>query len=189
MGCSRELISLVSQISCLTVTRLHDDPASTRSNEAAGLMKQLSFLRQDLPIGLEHSEIMVKIAELKRLTAMLYLHDRVVVTQPGNSLVFAQNLRNTIIKAIEQLPVGIGALLWLLFVLGTSNLSSHKQAQFALNRLHQLEKSRYLGSFYHARRRVERSIHRRILLHGGGLQGIPEEDTTLSDNERWVSVA
>ncbi|KAJ4292360.1 hypothetical protein N0V90_009021 [Kalmusia sp. IMI 367209] len=190
MGCSRELISLISQISCLAGTsRQQNILIGSKAVSATHLMNQLSGLHQTLRTGVEHPETMLRIAEVKRLSAMLYLHDRVMVPHANTSFALAHSLREAIIEAIQELPASSGASLWPLFVLGKSNLSSRDQAEFVLDRLHQLEKSRYLGSFYHARRRVERNILRRLTAHGDLLQQTWEDDSALNDNERWVSLA
>lgn len=190
MGCSRELISLISQISCLTGTsRQEVKSVDNIMSEATNLMGRLSSVHQSLRAGVEHAETMLRIAEVKRLSAMLYLHDRVMAPYSNRSSNFAHNLRRAIIEAIQQLPVSSAASLWPLFVLGKSNLNSKDQAQFVLDRLHQLEQSRYLGSFHHARRRVERNIMRRLTADGDVLKLTWEDDLALNDNERWVSLA
>lgn len=152
-------------------------------------MNELSQLQQVLRTGIDHAEAMLQIADVKRLSAMLYLHDRVMAQCSSTSLAFSNNLRDEIIEAIKQLPANSGASLWPLFVLGKSNLDSPSQAQFVLDRLHQLEQSRYLGSFYHARRRVERNILKRLTEHGDILGQSWEDDSTVNENERWVSLA
>ncbi|KAL1607857.1 hypothetical protein SLS60_002795 [Paraconiothyrium brasiliense] len=190
MGCSRELISLISQISCLASSaRQQNDSVDQTIATAAHLMDQLSGLHQTLRTGVGHAEIMLRIAEAKRLSAMLYLHDRVMAPYASAPTALAHGLRNAIIEAIQQLPASSGAALWPLFVLGKSNMSSRDQAQFVLDRLHQLEQSRYLGSFHHARRRVERNIMRRLTAHGDVLPQTWDDDPALNDNERWVSLA
>ncbi|KAJ4353271.1 uncharacterized protein N0V89_004998 [Didymosphaeria variabile] len=190
MGCSRELISLISRISCLASSARQQNDAADHTIAAAGhLMDQLAGLHQTLRTGVGHAETMLRIAEAKRLSAMLYLHDRVMAPHTGATTALAHGLRNAIIEAIQQLPASSGAALWPLFILGKSNTSSRDQAQFVLDRLHQLEKSRYLGSFYHARRRVERNIMRRLTAHGDVLQQTWEDESALNDNERWVSLA
>ena len=190
MGCSRELISLISQISHLAGAsrRLHESPRDL-ADSATKIMDKLTHLQQILRTGLDHAGTMMQIAEVKKLSAMLYLHDRVMVQCSVTSPVFSYNLRNEIMRAIQQLPVSSGASLWPLFVLGKSNLDSPSQAQFVLDRLHQLEQSRYLGSFYHARRRVERNISKRLTEHGEILGQPWEDDLAVNENERWVSLA
>lgn len=190
MGCSRELISLISQISCLAGESLRQkNLLSNTMDKGARLMNVLSNLQQTLRVGVERAESMLQIAEVKRLSAMLYLHDRVMVPCSGIASAFGHNLRDAIIDAIQQLPASSGASLWPLFVLGKSNLDNRDQAQFVLDRLHQLEKSRYLGSFYHARRRVERNITQRLTEHGDVLEQSWEDDSAVNENERWVSLA
>lgn len=191
MGCSRELISLIGRISCLASTVRQQSHPSDHSigATAANLMKQLSTLHQTLGDGGGNIDIMVQIAEVKRLSAMLYLHDRVMAPRANNPPALAHNLRNAIVDGIQQLPVNSGASLWPLFILGKSNLDTHDQAQFVLERLRLLEQSRYLGSVYHARRRVERNIMKRMTAHGAVSPSKWEDEAVHHDNERWVSLA
>jgi len=58
-----------------------------------------------------------------------------------------------------------------------------------LDRLRKLEQSRYLGNFYHARKRVERNIMKRLRAHGDVSQQTWEDESALDDNERWVRLA
>ena len=190
MGCSRELISLISQTSCLAGESMQQEHlVNSTMNKATQLMNVLSNLQQTLQVGVENTESMLQIAEVKRLSAMLYLHDRVMASRSSIAPAFAHSLRDAIIDAIQQLPASSGASLWPLFVLGKSNLDNRDQAQFVLDRLLQLEQSRYLGSFYHARRRVERNITQRLTEHGNVSEQSWEDDSAVNENERWVSLA
>lgn len=194
MGCSRELISLISQISFLATrcpTEIEQGEPEGLAIMADSLMFELSRVQQTPRAGAKDVENMIQIAEVKRLSAMLYLHDRVITRwaySPGNPS--GKHLQNSIIGVLHHLPVTSGASLWPLFVLGNSPLESTEQVEFVLDRLHQLESSRNLGSVHHARRRVERSIMARI---AGDLSTVSQHqhlhDIALNDNERWVSLA
>lgn len=197
MGCSRELISLISQISSLAAelqsrTSHHAEYAT----KAANLLRQLSSLEQITRCQGGNEESMIQIAEIKRLSAMLYFHDRVLSQLPsvilGSSLPFSLiRLQDFIITSLQNLSPSSGASLWPLFVLGKSSLHNSGQARFVLDRLAQLEKSRYLGSVYHARRRVERDIT--MWSSEGHWEGNVGERWSgtgaVSENERWVSLA
>jgi hypothetical protein len=194
MGCSRELISLISQISFLAAqcaVEIDRGEPEGLAIMADSLMLELSRVQQIPRTGAENVGSMVQIAEVKRLSAMLYLHDRVTTRwtdSPGNP--FGKQLQDSIIAVLHNLPVTSGASLWPLFVLGNSPLEGTEQVEFVLDRLHQLESSRNLGSVHHARRRVERSIMARI---SGDLSTVSPHrhlhDIALNDNERWVSLA
>lgn len=196
MGCSRELISLISRISFLT-TKLQPKniPYGSTRAMACNLMNQLSQLQQVPQARAENVGTMILIAEVKRLSAMLYLHDRAMVlwSTPGLEEMspLAKNLQNRIIQTLQILPASSGAALWPLFVLGNSTLENDEQIRFVLKRLHQLEISRNLGSVHYARRRVERSIMASFTTHETSMiqpyRHVGGE--VLNDNEKWVSLA
>lgn len=197
MGCSRELISLISQISCLAAElQGRASHHAEHETKAASILHQINFLNQIPRHQSGNPDIMIQIAEIKRLSAILYFHDRVLsqlspTMLDPSSRPSLTHLQDFIITSLQNLPPSSGASLWPLFVLGKSDLHSSDQVQFVLDRLIQLEKSRYLGSVYHARRRVERDI--RMRLSEGWWEGKKGEkwsdDRVVCENERWVSLA
>jgi len=193
MGCSRELISLISQTSCLAEDIRHRTSHHAEySNKAADVLRQLSVLRQIPRHRSGNTDTLVQIAEIKRLTALLYFHDRISSELHSSSAVFPRtfsipHLQASIVQSLQNLPTSSGAALWPLFMLGNSNLGDSEQIEFVLDRLNQLEKSRYLGSVYHARRRVERDIRGTSL--ACQLEWMDNAGAEMCENERWISLA
>jgi hypothetical protein len=197
MGCSPELISLVSQVSCLaTKMQKHSGNHADHISEAKRTFKQITSLEQTPRHTSGSAETMIKIAEIKRLSALLYFHDRVVSQLPLSRFSLSgphavADLQKSIISSLEVLPSSSGATLWPLFVLGNSKLHDTSQVRFVIDRLAQLEASRYLGSVHHARRRVERDLRLRSMeLHGHGEIGDTWRGSgVVCENERWISLA
>lgn len=197
MGCSRELISLISQISSLAADLQRQSSDHTaHTTKAISLLNQLFSLEQIPRQGSLNAGSMVQIAEIKRLSAILYFHDRVlehlfIPSLASSPVLSVANLQESIITSLQKLPASSGASLWPLFVLGKSSLLKPDHIRFVLDRLVQLEKSRYLGSVYHARRRVERDIRTRLLIvdpRDSG-SGASSGNGMVCENERWVSLA
>jgi hypothetical protein len=197
MGCSRELISLVSQVSRLA-TKMQNHPGSHAQHiiEAKHTFSQITSLKQTPRHPSGGAETMVQIAEIKRLSALLYFHDRVVSQLPLSRFSLSgphavADLQKSIISSLELLPPSSGATLWPLFVLGNSKLRDTSQVRFVIDRLMRLEASRYLGSVHHARRRVERDLRRRSMeLHGHEEIGDTWRGSgIMCENERWISLA
>lgn len=192
MGCSRELISLISEVSHLAgMSRSRTLPHEEIVGKASGLFTQLSSMDQILRRGEQDANMMIQIAEVKRLTAILYLHDGIIARLNSPSFMITPNhLHEAIITALRNIPSTNGSSLWPLFVLGKSCLHNTEDIAFVLDRLQQLEQSRYLGSVYHARKRIERNLAGRLTLgEQDMLQSRWEGEIPLNDNERWVSLA
>lgn len=192
MGCSRELISLISEISHLAgLLRSDIEDIDHIVTKAATLMNELHYMRQEPRPNFDDTGTMAQIAEVKRLAAMLYLHDSITSQlSPLCPTASPTLLHDAIITALKKLPATSGSSLWPLFVLGKSTLGKAEHVTFVLDRLQQLERSRYLGSVYHARRRIERNIRKRLISEQPeSLNTRWDGDLPLNDNERWVSLA
>jgi len=191
MGCSRELITIIGQISQLATSfATACDGESFRQlftvrNE---LSERLQCLRQRPTSGAQNVDHLVLIAEGKRLAALLHLEER--TPQVPNFVSNANILISAIFDVVHALPTSNAAMLWPLFIIGTSASSTHEHRTFVLERLEQLQKSRRLGSIYHARRMVERRMSNRSIQQTCAqplqyhLDHRPE-----TENERWVSLA
>ncbi|KAL6241388.1 hypothetical protein RBB50_011652 [Rhinocladiella similis] len=210
MGCSRELISIVGQISSLArrVQTCVEPTSIIESNEFLtirnDLVSRLRRLQQRVPSSCVDQPLLMQIAEVKRLAAMLYLEERVprptdtasvdTCIPPPRSL-GRKRLIDCIMSSLRLLPETCAASLWPLFVLGNSRLESEEQRHFVLTRLGQLEDSRKLGSIYHARRLVERYIAASSLPSMGARSSNPlmlgnlPRGLALTENERWISLA
>lgn len=127
------------------------------------LERSLHSLEQTLPTGSDESSNLSRIAETKRLTALLYLRERLGMlpsTLPQNetsptSPTYRIQLITSIISLIKTLP-NSSTLLWPLFILGnTSSGLDESQRRFVHERLTALQKVRNLGSVRRARLVVE----------------------------------
>lgn len=88
MGCSHELVSILSSITELSRTRRQLTTGSCYSSfslQAASLGNKLESLEQE--IGLDGDETLRSVAELKRLAAVLYLHCALYGASPSTPLV------------------------------------------------------------------------------------------------------
>jgi hypothetical protein len=197
LGCSRELISLVSQVSWLAAKlQNHSEHHAEYIIEATRTYRQIISLEQ-IPRSLSRNvETMVQIAEIKRLSTLLYFHDRVAPQLPSRSFESSSphavaDLQESMISSLQSLSPSSGATLWPLFVLGNSRLRDTRQMRFVLDRLVQLEASRYLGSVYHARRRVKRDLmsRSRELQSQGDIRNTWGDSGIVCENERWISLA
>lgn len=116
-----------------------------------------------------------RIAETKRLAALLYLKDRLDIL-PVTDFMNSQDspkfspseLITSIIVLIRHLPDS-PTLLWPLYVLGTTNFGlDEEQRRFVHDRLTALQKVRNLGSVRRARLAVEKTwIRMDMDLEGG----------------------
>ncbi|KAL5343582.1 hypothetical protein BJX70DRAFT_385367 [Aspergillus crustosus] len=116
MGCSPELISILSDITELSQTRRQlasDSERAALSLKAANLCRQLEELVQDADDG---DVALASIAELKRLAAILYLHCALYNASPATGLV-VRYVRKILMLVSDTLDAGtcIG-LAWPVFV-------------------------------------------------------------------------
>lgn len=136
-------------------------------------------LKQTLPAHSAQRQDLSRIAEIKRLTALLYLTERLDIMtcvspaekgltnntkQPPSPS--KRYLVSTIIREISSLP-NSATLLWPLFVLGNSGLENEDNRRFVLDRLGRMQKTRNLGSVRRARKAVKRAFQMVDLDCGG----------------------
>jgi hypothetical protein len=141
----------------------------------------LQNLRQILPPGTDTSSDLSRIAETKRLTALLYLHERLgvlPVSSKPDSGIFRSQLIKSIITLIKTLP-NSPTLLWPLFILGsTDSILGEEQRRFVHERLTALQKVRNLGSVRRAKHVVEETW-KRIDLELGLCSEISKPDSSF----------
>ncbi|PLB47706.1 C6 zinc finger domain protein [Aspergillus steynii IBT 23096] len=117
MGCSPELVSIISSITELSRTRRQLTSESARSafsSRAASLGKKLENLVQE--IDDEEDTILRSAAELKRLAAVLYLHCALYGTSPTTPFV-ASYVRRILRLVSDLLDAGsLVSMTWPVFV-------------------------------------------------------------------------
>lgn len=172
MGCSPSLLSIIHQITQLGhKLELLDDTTDIMEVEEAiidrrnSLELDLANLNQQLPAyGLYEDEIenIKKIAEIRRLTSLIYLFVRIDIeyfyrhrvsdndvksnSSYNGRIKRIQRLSDNIVRLIVSLPASSPALLWTLFVLGIVSTNSEEQRWWLLNKLNELEQGRELGN-------------------------------------------
>eukprot|EP00136_Aspergillus_niger_P005641 XP_001396348.2 Zn(II)2Cys6 transcription factor [Aspergillus niger CBS 513.88] len=159
MGCSRRLMGMTNDISDLPSDEhmvnktINAGPADTYISRANRLACSLINLTQTLPPHLQHREDIARIAETKRLAALLYLIERVGSTTYRRQFIPRTDKRtlvNNMIDLIQSLPDS-ATLLWPLYVLGQTALDDQDHRRFVMDRLERIERTRNLGSVRRAR--------------------------------------
>ncbi|KAN0099341.1 Fungal specific transcription factor domain containing protein [Hyaloscypha variabilis] len=181
MGCSRELMTLIRRTSILA-SQLNqllqygtpsDFELSALAASRDNIERALHSLHQILPISASKCTKLASIAETKRLTALLYLHERLCPlpsTSNSGDRVSAHNPQPKIIcqiiSLIKRLPDS-PTLLWPLFMLGNVKGGlDEEQRRFVHDRLTALQRVRNLGSVRRARVCVEETWMRSDLRPG-----------------------
>lgn len=191
MGCSRELITIIGQIS-----QLANSFSTTSNNESFQqlltvrheLSERLLCLHQRPAPGAQNTYHLILIAEGKRLAALLHPEER--TPRSLNSMSSASILISAILEVVHALPTSNAAMLWPLFIIGTSASSTQEHRAFVLDRLGELQRSRRLGSIYHARRMIARRMSNQSIRRPNAefLEYKPDH-LPETENERWVSLA
>ncbi|CRG83552.1 Pc22g16640 [Talaromyces islandicus] len=212
IGCSRRLMSLISQISALTrkKSKMFSKAESDLISSCEDIEIALESLQQTCPAHSSPTDsYILQIAEIKRLTALLYFNENLgefvsplpplhrSMSSPPSSTSSSlsssplnsssshsipspkgtkQRLVSSIIEGISALPnPDTASVLWPLYVIGHSTaLEDESQRRFVLERLHNIQQTRNLGSVRAAKTTVERTFRTRDLeLPGskGGQQG------------------
>ena len=177
LGCSHELISLISKISDLaTEMQLLTPGASDQGSDAAAeilqerrntIERRLHTLTQRLPSATpnlpgfsDHDsgtmEELGYIAETRRLSALIYLYFRVDGVPPGHAPI--SGLTGQIITIIPKISLRSHVLLWTLFIVGTMGISGSdgdSDRKLILERLVSLQHTRELKNVRIAREVVE----------------------------------
>ncbi|KAI9728022.1 MAG: hypothetical protein M1834_007836 [Cirrosporium novae-zelandiae] len=200
-GSSRELLELIATISNLagdqarateirrwdpaTAARLLDRTQTRRDR----VERRLHLIEQhaQLPTDAEKSnsislaEELTRIAEVKRLTTLLYLYTSLDQSLPHHPHMI--RLTSKILTMIPRISLRTNTLLWPLFVVGTMGVQPDRDEdrKLILERLNALQKTRQLGNVKKARcvvegvwkerdlRRTEDTRWRDIIAGRGGL--------------------
>lgn len=164
MGCSRSLMTLIRQTTTLAskVSQLHRTRELTEfevekfSASRDSIEHLLNVLQQQVPPNVVNPDELLKISETKRLSAILYLRDRLQIVsslQKFTPTTHKSDLVSAIVSLISSLP-NLSTLLWPLFVLGNTELNEENR-HFVLERLTNIQRVRNLGSVRQARILVE----------------------------------
>ncbi|CEP23080.1 unnamed protein product [Cyberlindnera jadinii] len=166
-GCSPYLVSLVHRITvirqCFDYLELevhHKDMYNVEIlNHSMETQKMLSAINQQLPdnsdLYFNHDEIqhILIVAEIKRLTALLYLHG--VMSQRPEFIALSQvdhiDCTNDIIALTKKLPECYMSLLWPIFIVGLVIPDIESVRWFVLDSLQQMERKRKLKTVEAAR--------------------------------------
>ncbi|KAK6457372.1 fungal-specific transcription factor domain-containing protein [Scheffersomyces xylosifermentans] len=190
LGCSPHLISMINRVSKLGEAYEsfeYKDRKNTKFlevqrtllEERDRLEVQLNNLKQYLKLS-ELDDVsqgnIIKIAEIKRLTTLIYLFARIDLeylhlNHSKNSDVDSVNVKypkrftdrfkvikqitKKIMNLIVSLPSTTMSLLWPLFVIGIVSVENDEERWFVLSRLIEMERIRELASVKIARRVVE----------------------------------
>ncbi|KAH6991380.1 fungal-specific transcription factor domain-containing protein [Ilyonectria sp. MPI-CAGE-AT-0026] len=183
LGCSHELISLISNISDLAAEmqlqscgshKVSDNVADIQPEQLAtlkerhdeierrlhGMIQHLPPTTPSLPGYEDHDsgtlEELGYIAETRRLSALIYLYFRVDGVSPGHSPI--SRLTDQILSLIPKISLRSHVLLWTLFIVGTMGISQSdgdSDRKFILERLVSLQHTRELENVRIAREVVE----------------------------------
>lgn len=169
-GCCPYLITLIHKISNLgrCYEDLEMEPLSTRKefeeyilNQRDDIQSEVEKLDQRIQLFPEindQSEYCIKtIAEIKRLSTLLYLFARVdletlyynnghVTAQYLEKFEYMKSMKARLINLFKNLPQCPMSLLWPLFVLGLVAATDDEERWFVLDKLVYLQKARELGN-------------------------------------------
>jgi hypothetical protein len=160
-GCSRQLLSIIHRISCLSQRIRQNGPFDDDGflREKAALVQELLSLHQYPASGSNDLDVVQTVAEAKRLAALLYLEEKLHVPELTESCdIHPPAIIQALLDLLSGLHLHNAATLWPLFVLGVSRFTSQDQLNLVHLRLLWLEQSRPLGSICHARRFVESRV-------------------------------
>ncbi|KAI8657207.1 hypothetical protein NCS57_01098400 [Fusarium keratoplasticum] len=184
LGCSHELIYLISSISDLATRKQsqtygsrdqvleaadgvkQEHPAALKEHRDS-IERQLHALIQHLPPdkpdlpgyathGSSTIEELAYIAETRRLSALIYLYFRIDGLSPGHSPI--SRITGQILALIPKISLRSHALLWTLFIVGTMGIGQgdgDPGRKFILERLVSLQRTRELENVRIAREVVE----------------------------------
>lgn len=185
LGCSPELISVISEISNLAYENMtlqilfqdicyEQEPLQERQQvmnaRRTDIERRLHTLQQQLPSSLPTAilfdgdgqnvtEELGFIAETRRLSALVYMYSRLDGIPPG--LPPISRLTDQILTLIPKISLRTHALLWPLFVVGTMGIgvcnpvSGDADRTFVLERLVSLQRTRQLRHVSRTREIVE----------------------------------
>lgn len=171
MGCLPYLVSLVGRI--LSLGKCYESLGDDETTQKDILLQrdciemELDSLVQVLRVeetDQATSGSIETIAEIKRLTAVVYLFARIDVETHLRCLceLFEQRYKTTqdittrIFYLCESIPTNSMSLLWTMFVVGLTSAASDHQRTIILDRFAGMQRARELASVKMARRVVER---------------------------------
>jgi hypothetical protein len=163
MGCSRSILLQVSHITDTAKKRnriLRTRPLTSAETEefmrnSSQIELALNHIVQYAPKSSVRPAELEKIAETKRLAALLYLRTRLGKAAQGMHDPLQKQLAAEIVAHLTELP-NTTTLLWPLFVVGTTSaVEDEEHRRFVLERLLKLQRVRELGSVRKARAIVE----------------------------------
>ncbi|GAO51273.1 hypothetical protein G7K_5379-t1 [Saitoella complicata NRRL Y-17804] len=150
MGCSRELMKLISKISNMASELRRDEgPAEQFAERRNEVGRKLYSLYQWSP---EVNPELDAIAEIKRLSALIYFFARLEMAGPSEPRM--EELTGQVIDMMRLLP-DKATLLWPLFIIGTLGVQSEEDRRFVLDRLENMQRKRDLGSIRKGRKAIE----------------------------------
>ncbi|KAJ5729513.1 uncharacterized protein N7483_004021 [Penicillium malachiteum] len=130
MGCSPELVSILSTITDMSRARRHLDSDSVRDTfylEAKSIEHQLEHLVQEVGDDGDEDDALASAAEAKRLAALLYLHCGLYGASPTTPLV-VEYVHQILRLLSEQLDRGsLASVTWPLFVAAVELDPSHDE--------------------------------------------------------------
>ncbi|XRM36679.1 hypothetical protein ABZX51_000170 [Aspergillus tubingensis] len=171
MGCSRRLMLLINEISELPVdtcttpsstTSSDDESVDIHLSEAARIATALTNIQQFLPQHSSDRDDLARIAETKRLAAIIYLFNRIDGTTYYTDVMTEtkadkDTFINALINVMTHLP-DRATLLWPLYILGHASLEDEDHRRFVLDRLERMQRTRNLGSVRRARMAVKHAF-------------------------------
>jgi hypothetical protein len=171
----------------MTPAEVHD-----HDNATSELHTSLLTLKQRRPPHSADRQDLEQIANIKHLTALLYMHERLgfprhspASAKPGTELDLSNlskdRLVSTIIELVGTLP-DMATLLWPLFILGNVGVENEDHRRFVLDRLSSIQRLRNLGS-------VRRTID--AVKHSFGTTGLDYgmERAWGHESYRYISLA
>ncbi|KAK7753595.1 hypothetical protein SLS62_004453 [Diatrype stigma] len=159
-GCSRDLLSLISEITQIgssVESYIHPRILSaTIQQRRDNIDSRLHGLRQEVPeeFGSFQSELVI-VSEVKRLAAILYLYSRIDGSGPHEPHVV--RVTHQIMALIPQISLRTHTGLWPLFIVATLGIRSEcdEDRKLLLSHLTALQETRQLANVKKARRIIE----------------------------------
>ncbi|KAI1769759.1 fungal-specific transcription factor domain-containing protein [Hypoxylon cercidicola] len=158
-GCSKDLLTLISEITqmSLLIEQSNTKPLPPAVQQRRdNVERHLHQLRQDIPgeFGSFKSEFII-VAEVKRLTAILYLYSRIDGAGPHEPHMI--RITSQILSLLPKISLRTHTGLWPLFIVATLGVRPEcdEDRKFILSRLTDLYQTRQLANVNKARLIVE----------------------------------
>ncbi|KAH9888206.1 fungal-specific transcription factor domain-containing protein [Xylariomycetidae sp. FL2044] len=162
-GCSKDLLTLISEINSLgSLLGSSGDPkrpACTLTEEQQlwrdSIERRLHQLQRLGDVPSHSNEDMQRIAEVKRLATLLYLHARIDHSSPQEP--HMTRVTAQILTLLPQVSLRTNTVLWPLFIVATlgTRQESDEDRLFILSTLAALQSTRQLGNVRKARQVIE----------------------------------